>query len=66
MKPDAIILPENTTMAELERAAILNAMYLISDGCRLVVSPTIPPGWHRMGITHRGEPLPAETPRAAA
>lgn len=61
----AIIPPADCTMAELEQAAIENDMYLITDGCRLVVSQWVPPGWHRMGITHRLPPAPRDDPQAA-
>lgn len=62
----ALILPDTTTMLECAQAARANHMHLITDGRRVVVSPVVPPGWHRMGVTHKAPPIPKETIQCAA
>lgn len=62
----ALIPPPDILMCELEQIAIEHRMHLITDGKRLVVSPIVPPGWHRMGITHKALPLAPEVPQCAA
>lgn len=62
----AWIPPDDAFMLEVERAAVERGMHIITDGCRVVVSPIVPPGWHRMGITHKSPPLAPEVPRCAA
>lgn len=62
----AIIPSPDALMTEVVAAAIANNMHIITDGCRVVVSPTVPPGWHRMGISHKSAPLKPEVTRCAA
>jgi hypothetical protein len=62
----ALIPPPDVLMCELEQIAIEHRMHLITDGKRLVVSPIVPPGWHRMGVTHKSAPLAPEVPQCAA
>lgn len=62
----ALIPPPDILMCELEQIAIEHNMHLITDGRRLVVSPIVPPGWHRMGISHKSPPLTPETTQCAA
>lgn len=64
--PTAIIPPPDILMCELEQIAIDHRMHLITDGRRLVVSPVVPPGWHRMGISHKAGPLAPGVMRCAA
>lgn len=61
----AIIPPANAMLSEVYDAAVANGMHIITDGCRVVVSPIVPPGWHRMGITVKSAPIPREVPQCA-
>lgn len=62
----AIIPSPDALMTEVVSAALENNMHIITDGFRVVVSPIVPPGWHRMGVTVRDQPITQETPRCVA
>lgn len=44
------MIPEDRQLLEVAQRAQAAGMHLIHNGRRLVVSPTIPPGWWRVAI----------------
>lgn len=46
----AAILPDDLTVLEAAEIARAHNLHLITDGRRVVVSPIVPPGWHRLAV----------------
>lgn len=46
-------IPGDTPVLDAAREAARTGVPLITDGRRTVLSPVIPPGWHRLGVTVR-------------
>ena len=54
------IIPADTEVIEAARLAAAAHLHLITDGCRTCLSPVIPQGWTRLGVTVRTtEPVAA-------
>lgn len=41
---------ESLSLYDIAEAAKARGMHLIHNGRRVVVSPTIPPGWQKLGV----------------
>ncbi len=62
-----IIVPDTALLIDVAQQAHAQHLHLITDGTRVVLSPQILPGWHRMAVKVKGAPLnPLETPLCAA
>lgn len=46
----AQIIPADALYDDVIRAAIHANMFVISNGKRTVISPTVPPGWVKMAV----------------
>lgn len=46
-----ISYPPETTLIEAAEQAVTAGVHLITDGARVIQSPWIPPGWHRLGVS---------------
>jgi hypothetical protein len=54
------IIPADTEVIEAARLAATAHLHLITDGRRTCLSPVIPQGWTRLGVTVRTtEPVAA-------
>jgi hypothetical protein len=42
--------PPEITLLEAAEQAVSAGVYLITDGKRVIQSPWVPPGWHRLGV----------------
>ncbi len=49
-RPAAIIPDLDMTMLDAFHLARAHSMHLISDGCRIIIAPYIPPGWREVPI----------------
>lgn len=45
-----IRLPEESELLEIAQRAAASHLHLITDGRQVVLSPFIPPGWHRLAV----------------
>lgn len=45
------IIPSDTDVMEAARLAAAAHLHLITDGRRTVLSPVVPPGWHKLAVT---------------
>jgi hypothetical protein len=45
------IIPSDTDVLEAARLAAAAHLHLITDGRRTVLSPWVPPGWHKLAVT---------------
>lgn len=46
-----IHFPPETTLVEAAEQAVTAGVHLITDGRKVIQSPWIPPGWHRLGVS---------------
>jgi len=56
----AIIIPDNATVMEAAQLAVASHLHLITDGQRVILSPAVMPGWHRLAV--RVKPTPPLNP----
>lgn len=45
------IIPSDTEVIEAAKLAAAAHLHLITDGKRTVLSPVVPPGWHKLAVT---------------
>ena len=53
----AVIIPDNATVLEAAKLAVASHLHLITDGRRVLLSPIVMPGWHRMAVKVKSSPL---------
>lgn len=45
-----IIIPNDADVLTAAQQANAAHLHLITDGARTVLSPIVPPGWHKLGV----------------
>lgn len=49
-KITAVIIPDTATVMEAAQQAAARRLHLLTDGRRVVLSPIVMPGWHRLAV----------------
>ncbi len=62
----SVIIPDNATVMEAAQLAVASHLHLITDGTRVVLSPIVMPGWHRMAVKVKSPPFNPLEPQACA
>ena len=50
------IIPSDTDVIEAARLAQCAHLHLITNGRSTVLSPVVPPGWHKLAVTVKEAP----------
>ena len=50
------IVPSDTEVIAAARLAAAAHLHLITDGKKTVLSPVVPPGWHKLAVTVKEAP----------
>ncbi|MBS1188934.1 MAG: hypothetical protein H6R10_726 [Rhodocyclaceae bacterium] len=59
-------IPDDMTLVAAAARAASSGFFLVTDGRRTLISPVVPPGFHRIVVRNRPAELPQEiTPCAA-